>query len=141
MILPKIQLLYNSINIFEDTIDYKYKLIYYCGKIEKILQELLETDDDINKSNLNDKYSELLTYCLKVLKHENVNLIDIYEGPRQYLLTNTDVYSLMEYSIKKFDAPTKYIYDKQFKSIIKSIIDQIVTHDSSEDILKTVIIK
>ncbi len=138
MILYKIKPLYENINILKDSIDPKYRLIYYCGKVEQILQELLDTSETANKITLEYKYSELLEHCFKILKHEKEDLDKMYSESRDYTLTSTNVYSLMEYSIRKFDKPQLRIYDRQFKSILKNIITQIVESEHFENILKHV---
>ena len=138
MILDKIKPLYENIDLLKDPIDLKYKLIYYCAKIEQILQELLDANENINKVTLEYKYSELLEYCFKTLKHENGDLDEIFSEHRDYTLTNTNIYSLMEYSVKKFDKPLLGVYNKQFKSILKSIITQIVESEHFENILKQI---
>ena len=127
MNIKTIEHLFNKITIKNDTsLDDNVRLLYYCGKIELILQEILDHQDDIKDGVLAFKYSDLLEYCFKALKEENIDFNVIFNNPQEeYILPDTAIYSLMEYSIKKFENPRIKIYNDEFIGIIKNIIQEI----------------
>lgn len=127
-ITKELKILYEAVST-DETIKFKddnIKLLYYCAKIEKILQDIIDTDAHDSEAIIEYNYYQLLQYCIKILKNEKID-IDTLNMDRAAEIYDDDIYILMVYAVNKLEYPNRYIYDKSFKQTIKSIIFQIMT--------------
>lgn len=104
-----------------------FRLIYFCNKIQKTLQDIINVKLISNITYdvfLEKPYEDLLLYCLMCLKVNNTPLENVL-SPTIDKLDDGEIYTLSEYSVKKYDNPLETIDDTDFKRVLKSIITDV----------------
>jgi len=125
--LTDLQIILKSLEL-DSHIASEYRLLYFTSKIQKALQEVIDIKDLQNETYdtfLEKPYGELLLYCLQALKLENITIGELITSNTKDI-DDTNIYSLSEYAVRRFDFSETKINNTDFKSTIKSILFSIV---------------
>ncbi len=116
------------------------KLVYSCAKIQQALQDCIDASwlaqGDYN-SFLERPYETLLLHSLECLKLENISLKSLLDGYASKL-DDQEVFTLSEYSIRRFEFPESKVSAINFKDILRSIISNIIDSEQFDIVIKKI---